>query len=81
MTVRLEAHAIILEGRCGVEQAEALFGHIETHPTLPVDVSGAEAVHTALWQVILMFKPRLEGAPNNIFISEHILPALAKHYL
>ena len=81
MTVRLEAGAIILQGRCGVEEVEALLGLFETHPTLPVDIGGAETVHTALWQVILMRKPVVIGTPDSIFISEHVLPALGKHNL
>ena len=81
MTVRLEAGAIILQGRCGVEEVEALLGLLETHPALPVDIGGAETVHTALWQVILMRRPALLGTPNSIFVSEHVLLALGKHNL
>jgi hypothetical protein len=79
MSVRLEAHAIVLEGVCGVEQAESLLAQIEAHPHLPVDVGAAEAVHTALWQIVLMKQGRIIGVPQNIFVADHVLPALQRN--
>ncbi len=80
MTVRLEAHAIVLEGRCGVDEAEALLTLLESHPALPVDIAAAEAVHTALWQVVLMAKPKICGATDGNFVADHLLPALDIDY-
>jgi len=81
MTVRLEAHAIVLEGACGVEQVEPLLAQLEAHSELPVDIGGVEGVHTALWQVILMVRPKLVGTPASTFVGNHLLRALEKSYL
>jgi uncharacterized membrane protein SpoIIM required for sporulation len=81
MTVRLEDHAIVLAGVCGVEQVEALLAQLEAHPELPVDIGATEAVHTTLWQVMLMMKPAIIGTPGSKIIADHVLPALRKNFL
>lgn len=81
MSVRLEDHAIVLDGACGVEQAEVLLTQLEANPGLPVDISAAEAVHTALWQVMLMMKPRITGTPRSKIIADHVLPALQENFV
>jgi hypothetical protein len=80
MTVRLENEAIVLEGICGVEQVEMLLGHLEQHPGLPVDIGGAETLHTALWQVLLMARPKLVGVPTSGFVGDFLIPALQLSY-
>ena len=81
MTVRLEDHAIVLEGVCSVEQVEALLTLLGAHPELPVDIAAAAVLHTALWQAMLMMRPRMVGTPGNKFAADHILPALRRNFV
>lgn len=62
MTVRLETDAIVLSGRCGVEEVEDLVLQMQNRPELPVDVRAATTIHTALWQALLVFRPKINGA-------------------
>ena len=81
MTVRLEDHAIVLEGVCGVEQVDTLLAQLDAHPELPVNIGAATVLHTALWQVMLMLKPRIVGTSGNRFVADHVLPALQTNFL
>jgi hypothetical protein len=81
MTVRLENEAIILEGICGVEQVEVLLGLLEQHPGLPVDIGGAQTLHTALWQVLLMVRPTLVNLPTGGFVGGLLVPALGLNHV
>lgn len=63
MTVSLEECAIMLRGTCGVEEVEVLVNALERCPGLPVDLSAATAIHTALWQALMVFRPKMTGSP------------------
>lgn len=64
MTISFAANTIALSGSCGVEEVEALLEHLENHPKATVDLNGATAVHTALWQALMVYRPDLEAAPR-----------------
>lgn len=59
MTIGLSETAIVLTGACGVEEVEALVGYLEGRPDLAVDLSEATALHTALWQALMIFRPKV----------------------
>jgi hypothetical protein len=77
MSVVLNGDAIALIGDCGVSEAEELVSLIQTNPHMVVDVSASGSVHTALWQVLLTFSPKVSGEPDDNFVREWIMPALA----
>lgn len=77
MSVALHGDVITLAGACGVEEAETLFSLVQGHPAAMVDLSGAGQVHTALWQILLVFKPKIIGEPDEPFARQWILPLLA----
>lgn len=52
MSVQADGEVIVLSGRCGVEEAEALLNALCSRPR-PVDLSGCEQLHTALVQILL----------------------------
>jgi len=76
MTVTLEGKAIVLSGTCDVEEAEDLVGLLEGHPGLPVDIGAAGTIHTALWQALMTFKPRLIGTPASSHGADILLTAV-----
>ena len=75
MTTSYAGGVINLTGACGVEEVEGLLGLLEIHPGAQVDIQAATAIHTALWQTIMVFRPQIIGSPGSPSI-EAILPAL-----
>ncbi|MFD0463136.1 hypothetical protein ACFQY9_16180 [Microvirga aerilata] len=61
MTVRLEGHAILLEGQCRVEDAEPLLGWLQADRSRIVDLSAAEHLHAAVLQILMALKPSIRG--------------------
>lgn len=76
MTIRLEADAIVIAGKCGAEEADSLVEALNSRRDLPVDLRLAEQLHTALWQALLMAQPAIIGEPLDAFSARHILPAM-----
>jgi len=62
MTVSLNDDMIVLAGECGIEEVETLVVHLESHPEFRLDVSEATSIHTALWQALMVFKPKIIAA-------------------
>jgi tartrate dehydratase beta subunit/fumarate hydratase class I family protein len=77
MTVSLQADRILLSGKCGVEEAESLLNCLEHGRDLPVDITAATAIHTALWQAIMLYRSQIVGPGASSFVTEKLVPALA----
>jgi len=80
MTVAVNTTAIHLTGACGVEEVEMLLECLQKHPSLPVDLSGATAIHTALWQALMVFRPKLTEVPTSSLIGEKVILALSAYF-
>ncbi len=78
MTVEITFDKVILKGRCGVEEAEPMLAALIEAPSRTV-VLEAERLHTALWQVLIALKPKLEGLPPDPFVVRHIMPLVLQH--
>lgn len=76
MTVRRDEDIAWLEGACRVEEAEQLVGLLGAG-VLTVDVSRCQGLHAAVAQVLLAWRPDLRGTPEDPFLRDHLLPALA----
>jgi hypothetical protein len=61
MTVRLDDGAIVVEGVCPVEDAEALLEQLQAHPGVPVDCTGCSSMHTAVIQVLMAANAAIAG--------------------
>lgn len=75
MSVRLEGEVVYLEDRCAVEAAEALASALEGGARA-VDVSKAGALHSAVVQTLLYYRPEVHGEPKDLVLRQLILPAL-----
>lgn len=73
MSVRADGQTIYLEGRCRLEDAEALLSALLQVPDRPIDVSAAEILHTAVIQVVLASGRRVEGEWNNSFLGKFVV--------
>jgi hypothetical protein len=77
MTVRSTKDGTIeLAGRCGVEDAESLQGHLLAVPESTVEWGSCEHLHSAVLQVLLIAKPPIRGVPSSAFLRTHIEPLL-----
>jgi len=76
MTVRLVDEVIHLEGTCLVEEAEALLALVQAGPDRPVDLASCRHLHGAVLQVLLAFRPRIQGHSEDPFIRDWIIAAL-----
>lgn len=81
MTVAVNETVIQLTGACGVEEVEMLLECLQAHPSLPVDLSAATAIHTALWQALMVFRPKLTEAPTSFVIAEKVMGAIDAYLL
>jgi len=76
MTIRLDDRAIHLEGDCHVEDAEPLLDLLQDKPGGTVDISALGSIHTAVLQLLLVFRPRIVGSNGNGFFESWITPLL-----
>lgn len=77
MTVRLSAQgAIVLEGDCPSEDADALIRHLLVNPGCAVDWRACEAAHSAVIQVLMAARPRLVGPPAGEALRAWVEPNL-----
>jgi hypothetical protein len=76
VTVRRRENGVIaLEGRCAVEEAEALLQMLQATPTAPCDWTHCSHLHTAVLQVILATRPALIGPCGDPYVEQWIVPA------
>lgn len=62
MTVnRNDKNTIVLDGACGVEDAEPLLQMLMELPGPTVDLRSCQSLHTAVFQVLFNVQPRLIG--------------------
>lgn len=74
MSVALRDGVVHLEGRCGIEDAEALLGHLAV-PGVRVDLGACQHLHTALLQLLMASGVPISGAPAG-FVADWLLPIL-----
>lgn len=73
MTIMVQGTKILLQGSCGVEEAESLLAALLDDPTRVVAIE-AGRLHTALWQVLMAIKPQVEAHGQDAFVSGYLLP-------
>ena len=75
MSITLRDGTIHLEGRCGVEEAEILLGHLST-AEVRVDLGRCEHLHAALAQLLMAAPVSIVGEPGG-FLGTWVLPFLS----
>jgi hypothetical protein len=77
MTVRLdEAGIVILDGACGVEDAEPLLQLLQATPAPVVDWTTCSNLHTAAIQVILASGVKPIGRCGDAWVWQWVAPEL-----
>jgi hypothetical protein len=77
MIVHLADGTISLEGPCPVDDSATLHEYLVESPQATVDWSKCETMHTAVFQVLLAFRPSMRGTPAGNFVRLHLSPLLA----
>jgi hypothetical protein len=73
--VRHDADRIVLEGICGVEDAEPLLQMLVETPAAAVDWRPCGSLHTAVVQVILTAEPALIGPCGDAWVGKWLFRA------
>jgi hypothetical protein len=76
MTVRIDADAIHLIGRCAAEDADTLLVALQEAPGRTVDLGAAQRLHLAVAQVLLAGRPPVRGVPSSDFLARYLLNLL-----
>ncbi len=76
MSVRLDGDMAVLSGECGLDDCERLLAGFSSGEARRVDLSQAGALHTAVFQVLLLFRPSVLGTPRDEFFAVWLLPLL-----
>jgi hypothetical protein len=76
MTVRLDQATIRLDGACAVDEAETLSTLLRENSRRVVDVSDCTRLHAAVLQVLLVFRPALQGHCRDAFLEQAVFTRL-----
>ncbi|WP_262030998.1 hypothetical protein [Microvirga sp. Mcv34] len=76
MSVRLDGDVIWLEGQCRVEDAEPLLAWLQANRNRIVDLTNAEHLHGAVFQILMALKPAIRGEGTNAFLKDWLAPIL-----
>lgn len=77
MSVRIDGKVIHLEGHCAVGDAEPLLLALQDNPDGTVEVGKCLSLHMAVAQLLAIVRPTVEGSPQNGFLRDLLLPAIA----
>ena len=80
MTVTLDGNAIMMIGVCGVDEVETLMSFLEGQPERVVNLASATAIHTAHWQALMVFRPKIIGTLASSSILDMVLSSLFGYY-
>jgi hypothetical protein len=78
MSVRIDGEVIHLEGHCAVGDAEPLLLALQDNPDGRVEVGECLSLHMAVAQLLVIARPTLNGSPENGFLRDLLLPAIAR---
>jgi hypothetical protein len=76
MTVTLSGDLIRISGAGRVEDAETLVALLQADRSRAVDLADAAALHTAVVQALLAFRPGLHGVSSDPFFNIWLMPGL-----
>ncbi|MBA1157438.1 hypothetical protein H0S73_15025 [Microvirga sp. Marseille-Q2068] len=76
MSARLNGEVILLEGQCRVEDAEPLLAWLQANRNRIVDLTNAEHLHGAVFQILMALKPAIRGEGKDAFLRDWLTPVL-----
>ena len=76
MSARLDGNIILLEGQCRVEDAEPLLGWLQADSSRVVDLTNAEHLHAAVFQILMALRPPIREGEKDAFVHDWLIPIL-----
>jgi hypothetical protein len=76
MSARLDGNIILLEGQCRVEDAEPLLGWLQADSSRVVDLTDAEHLHAAVFQILMALRPPIREGEKDAFVQDWLIPVL-----
>jgi hypothetical protein len=76
MSARLDGNIILLEGQCRVEDAEPLLGWLQADSSRVVDLTDAEHLHAAIFQILMALRPPIREGEKDAFVQDWLIPIL-----
>jgi hypothetical protein len=78
MTIKVSPAGVIeLTGVCASEEGEILLQHLLANPTNIVDWRGCDGAHTAVIQVLMAARRKIQGPPAAALLEKWVHPVLA----
>ncbi len=65
MSITFRKQVAVFKGVCSVEEAEPLLEWLQSTPRGRINLKGCDHLHTALLQVLMVFRPALSSSPTD----------------
>jgi hypothetical protein len=78
MTIRFEGDIVLLEGSCGVDEAEPLFAALAAGRARVAELSACRDLHAAVAQALISFDVAILGVSTDPFLRDFVAPALER---
>lgn len=78
MPIRFEDRTARFDGACTVDEAIPLAEWLEATEAPRLDLGPCTGLHTALLQVLMAGRATVAAAPEDAFLRNWVMPALAK---
>ena len=76
MVLELHERSAVLSETVTVEEVEEFVAWLRRTPKARVSLRNCNHLHTAAFQAILVFSPKITAAPADSFLASQLLPAL-----
>ena len=76
MSIAMAQGVVHLKGNCDAGDVEPLLAAVQQDRSVRIDLTEADHLHTAIFQVLLAFKPVVEGSPRDTFVRTWLIPIL-----
>ncbi len=76
MSIRVAGNVILLEGQCGLDDAERLLRVLLEASEAPIDWHNCADAHTAVIQLLVIAGREIRGTPRSDFLKDKIAPLL-----
>ena len=77
MAIRYTDQTVVMDGVCTIEEVDGLISFLERTPGATVSLQSCEHVHTAIVQVLISHKVKLQGEVYSPFLWKWVAPLLA----
>lgn len=76
MPITYQQQTAVFEGTCSLEETEKLLEWLEANPKGNLNLKKCEHFHSAILQVLLVFRPRISELPDDPYICEWVVPSI-----